>query len=88
MQVMISTWHDLKLGRKTVQGMQETRQHHGQQGWVVTQVVLGGYTMIISGGSCPRTWGCAGKYGGMAENTLNPQRSWGIMGENYPLLVR
>jgi len=69
---MGSTCHDLKLGRRTVQGIQETPQHHGKQGWAVTQVVLGGYTMITSGGSCLRTWGYAGKYRGMAENALNP----------------
>jgi hypothetical protein len=36
--------------------------------------------MIVSGGSCPRTWKCARKYRGMAGNDFNPLRSWGIMG--------
>jgi len=35
-------------------------------------VVLGGYAVIVNGGSYPRTWECARKYRGMAGNDLNP----------------
>jgi hypothetical protein len=61
--------------------MQETWQQHGQQGQAVTQVVMGGYIMIVSGGSCPRAWGCAGKCGSMVGKCSQPTKIMGDHGD-------
>jgi len=89
-QVRGSTWHDLKLGRRTVQGIRVTQQltqqelTDGTARWACRTWVSGCYRH-------PRSWDherCAGERGGMAGSVLNPLRSWEIMGENYPLLGR
>jgi hypothetical protein len=87
---MGSTWHDLKLGRRTNQGIRVTQQltqqelADGAARWACRTWVSGSY-------GHPRSWDherCAGERGGMAGSALNPLRSWEIMGENNSLLGR
>jgi len=87
-QVRGLTWHDVKLGRGTVQGMWMTHQMTQQElavgaaKWACRTWVSGSY-------GYPRSWDHGGwKRGGWPGVALNPLRSWEIMGENYPLLGR
>ena len=84
MQVVGSTWHDLKVGRRIVQGMQETQQLTQQElavgtgRWACRTWVGGSYGHLRS----LDRGRCVGERGGMAGSALNPLRSWEIMGDH------
>jgi hypothetical protein len=88
-QVRGLTWHDLKLGRRTVQGMWMTQQMT-QQELAAGAARWACRTWVRSGSyGYPRSWDHGGWTWGLTRGYSQPTKDHGgSWGENFPLLGR